>query len=588
MSLAKNLMSNSGGEWTILREEITQTNLNRMWWLLLTSTSLSVALVFFNLLQSQNAAYFPWQVVDLTGSGVFLVLIWLARRHRLPAPWRWRLAPAYFAFWLILMNGYYFSTLRYGETATYAIGVVTPAILILLPPRIFLSLLLPNHAIFCIWVLSPEFAGTRVVEQTLASLVNGTLGVLVASLSAWFLFSARREHFRDIATRQKMQERLVAASQAKSEFLATMSHEIRTPMHIVLGYSNLLRDTPLQPAQREYVDSIANSGQLLLTVINDILDFSKMEAGRLSLHPEPLDLSDLVSQCQHMFEPLARQKNIPLTVSLDPGVPAVVLADRHRIEQVLVNLLSNAVKFTDTGSVTMSVSAEAVDAGKWRLVFRIADTGIGISREQMAQLFQPFSQVDTTMARQYSGTGLGLVIVRKLCELMGGAITAESTRGAGSVFRAAVVVAAAPQDVAPPPAALPDEEPDFSALRVLVVEDNVSNRKLLAALLKRLDIVPTLASGGADALQCVAAATFDVIFMDVQMPGMDGFQTTQMIREWEATRQPPTHTHIIALTALALAEDKVRCLEAGMDDYLSKPIRPDMLVQSLQRVRRAP
>lgn len=700
-------------EWAELSADITRTNLVRMWWLLLTSTSLSVAFIIANVFVLKEPNFFGWQTLDVGGSFIFLILIWLCRRGSLSPTFSKGLAIAYFAFWLILMDGYYFAALgRYGENATYALGVVTPALLILLPPRAFLSLLIPNHIIFCAILLFTATTTDRVGEMMYASFANGTLGVLVAGLGAWFLFAARRANFRyerllreknqevrsaashlqamlenipfqawlldvngkflavngefvdatglphhqivgktlhdlysqeradqyrredleimasgekayleqslpsltdsliwhevfkspvtndeghvvgtvglarNITERKEMEERLQAADKAKSEFLAVMSHEIRTPMNIVLGYANLLRDMPMETPQREHVESILHSGQLLLAIINDILDFSKIEAGKLPLQEEPVHLREMVGNLTRMFQPLAGQKGFALRSHVESDVPDVLLSDFHRIEQILVNLLSNAVKFTEAGSVTVSISAQVVDVSKnlWEIFFRVTDTGIGITSEQMSRLFQPFTQADTTMARRYSGTGLGLVIVRRLCELMGGSIEVETKAGEGSTFIASICA----QEVCPTPNAgktdslVDDIDADISRRRVLVVEDNMSNRKLISIILKRWGITATLVESGEEATQLIKGVAYDIILMDVQMPGMDGFETTQVIREWESAQPGRRRSYIVALTALAMADDKARCLEAGMDAYLSKPIKPEALKKAIQ------
>ncbi len=704
-------------EWPVLREELADSNLHRMWWLLLTSTGLSVIVTILNLVKMDNPAFVFWQGLDLGGSSIFLLLFFLGRKKILPLFFRWALSPAYFAFWLVLMDGYYFCTLvSYGETATYALGVVTPAILILLPPRIFLSLLLPNHLIFCsVLLLDSSLTRDLSPEQTYAALANGTLGVLVAGLGAWFLYIAKRQNFRneriismhtdearraeshlrailenipfqtwlkdtegkflavngefaeatglsaekiightvttfpadsamqylaedmallatkertafeqsideprglrwyevfkspviddagsilgtaglarDITERKTMETDLMAADHAKSEFLATMSHEIRTPMNSVLGYANILNDMAMEPTQREYVKSIITSGQLLLSVINDILDFSKIEAGKIVLLSEPVRIPDLVSRMQQMFDPLAANKDLRLDMVIEENVPAYVLGDLHRLEQLLVNLLSNAIKFTNQGSVELRVSATPPREGNaWRVQFHVKDTGIGVTPEQVNFLFKPFTQVDTTMARQFGGTGLGLVIASRLCELMGGTIEVKSSPKKGSTFTA-TISANLPEAIESshdsPPA--PEEETaqgDLSGVRVLVVEDNASNRKLMAALLRRWGVEPSLAESGLEALQLVKDQKFDIVFMDVQMPVQDGLETTRQIREWEASQQERPQIHIVALTAFAMADDKIRCLEAGMNDYQSKPFNPAALKNILTKLAR--
>jgi len=287
-----------------------------------------------------------------------------------------------------------------------------------------------------------------------------------------------------------------------------------------------------------------------------------------------------------MFQPPAGQKGLELRGWVDDDVPPVIVADHRRIEQILVNLLSNAVKFTEFGSVHLRISSRpgADNPGRCEILCHVTDSGIGIAPEQMTNLFQPFTQADTTMARRYTGTGLGLVIVRKLCELMGGGIAVESTPGKGSEFTASFAAdcadsCAAEQDPPDDPGALAD---DCSSARVLIVEDNLSNRKLITLLLKRWGITPTVAENGHEAVQLVQGVDYDIILMDVQMPGMDGFEATRRIRAWESRRNPPRRRDIIALTALVMPDDRARCLEAGMDGYLSKPIKPESLRRAIQ------
>ncbi len=702
----------SADEWPALRDHVAVTNIQRMWWLLLTSSALSITLGIINFSQIRNATFAPWQALDIIGSAIFFVLFWLARKGRIPPRTSWWLSPAYFAFWLVLMDGYYFCSLPiFGENAAYALGVVTPSILILLPPRISLSLLIPNHLIFCAILSLTAAAEGWSAEAFGASLTTGTLGVIVASLGGWFLFAAHKSSLhnerllkhrtaearlnashlraildnipfqawlkdthgnflavngefaavngltkqeisgrhlrdiyprdraaqyhaedarvmqsgqrayleqnletpdgtiwyevfkspvtdddgitlgtvglaRDITQRKVLEERLLDADRAKSEFLATMSHEIRTPMNIVLGYANILRETALDPVQEEHVDTIIHSGQLLLTIINDILDFSKIEAGKLSLQPEPFEIRQLTARLVRMFQPPAGQKGLELRGWVDDDVPPVITADHRRIEQILVNLLSNAVKFTDQGFVHVRISSRpsATEPGQSLIICRVTDSGIGIAPDQLKSLFQPFTQADTTMARRYTGTGLGLVIVQKLCGLMGGSITVKSAPGKGSVFRAsfaADVSSSRPvgKDASDNPGGT---ETDYSSARVLIVEDNSSNRKLITILLKRWGITPTVAENGGEAVQLVQGVDYDIILMDVQMPGMDGFEATRRIRQWEAGRNPPRRCQIVALTALVMPDDRDRCLQAGMDDYLSKPIKPESLLRAIQ------
>ncbi len=387
-----------------------------------------------------------------------------------------------------------------------------------------------------------------------------------------------------------------AATRAKSTFLATMSHEIRTPLNGVIGVADLLRTTPLDAEQREFAETIIQSGHHLLALLNDLLDFSKIEAGRVDLEAIPFDLPSLLRETVRLHEPTARQKGIALTLSFADSPPLV--GDPTRLRQILSNLVSNAVKFTGTGHVSLDVRIEATRPGHARLVAEVDDTGTGISPEAMEHIFLPFAQGDSTTTRRYGGTGLGLAISRRLAEAMGGHVHATSTPGVGSRFTVtlpflvseapAPAPSAVPAPAAEPPTAAPGAappEPDPTSLRVLVVEDNPVNRAVVKRMLERIGLASVFAPDGEAALACLAQARaddapIDVVLMDVQMPGLNGLDVTRRLRR---SGGPPPY--VVAFTAQTRAEDRAAATEAGMDDVLDKPTTLDALRAVLARAR---
>jgi signal transduction histidine kinase/ActR/RegA family two-component response regulator len=374
----------------------------------------------------------------------------------------------------------------------------------------------------------------------------------------------------------------VAANRAKSTFLANMSHEIRTPMTGILGMVHLLRRDGLTPKQLERLDKIVTSAQHLLSIINNILDISKIEAGKLDLEETPFTVDSLLDNVGSILAERVRAKNIRLTISSDP-LPPQLMGDPTRLQQALLNYASNAVKFTETGAVTLRTCKQEETAEAVTVRFEVTDTGIGVAPEALPRLFSAFEQADNSMTRKYGGTGLGLAITRRLAELMGGEAGVESTPGVGSTFWFTARLRKGAGVTITPPA--PEENAEtliqkrVAGRRTLVVDDEFLNREIAKTLLEDIGLLVDTADDGGRAVVMAKQLAYAAIFMDVQMPNVNGLEATRQIREMPAYRQTP----IIAMTANAFAEDRARCFEAGMNDCLIKPFNPDELFATLLR-----
>jgi len=402
-------------------------------------------------------------------------------------------------------------------------------------------------------------------------LIALTLAFAIIALRQMRQLDERRRGLEQLAERlHEARGAAEAASQAKSAFLANMSHELRTPFQGLLGMLALLRETSLDARQLAHVNTAQDSARHLLCIVNDILDLSTLESGHLELNPEPVDLRRLLAEVESLMRASASDKGLALHLSVDASVPSWALLDATRVRQVLFNLLSNAIKFSDTGGVSLAVNLRSSDEGERRLRLAVSDTGIGIDSATQARLFQRFMQGDDRRSRRHGGTGLGLEISRSLARLMGGDIILHSEPGHGSTFLLELPFVEAAAPARPAAATASGPVPAAPALDVLVAEDHPINQRVLAALLERLGQRAHFVANGSEALQATAEQRFDLVLMDLHMPVMDGVAATQAIRARgdEAARS----LKIVALSADAFAETRARCLRAGMDDFLSKPV----------------
>ncbi len=379
---------------------------------------------------------------------------------------------------------------------------------------------------------------------------------------------------------EQAREKADAANRAKSEFLAMMSHELRTPMNAILGAAQVLDTMDLPGDAREQVDTLSAGGETLMAILNDVLDLSKIEAGKLTAEFIDFDLRALLEQTRQMWATRASDKALTLDLHIDESVPQWIRSDQTRLRQILFNLLSNAIKFTETGGITIQAEAteQADDMADVRIT--VSDTGIGIAADKLERLFKPFEQADGSITRRYGGTGLGLCISQKLAGLLGGALTVSSVPGEGTSFTLQITAkrARAPQQQQTCcPAA---KGPCTQSLRILVAEDNDLNVKVLSALLKPLPYELVRAPDGQAALDLLASSHFDLVLMDIQMPVLDGCSAVRKLR---ASDGPNRDVPVIAMTANAMVQDRERYLEAGMDDYVSKPIDARLLYSAIAR-----
>jgi signal transduction histidine kinase/CheY-like chemotaxis protein len=401
------------------------------------------------------------------------------------------------------------------------------------------------------------------------------------------LESANRKLQDEIQDRKRIEEDLrrakdaaEVATNAKSQFLAIMSHELRTPMNAVIGLTGLLLRTGMTWEQRDYVQTIQSSGNALLSIINDVLDYSKIDNGKMELEIQPFNLKSCIEEARDLLASNAAEKGLAISYALDDGIPEVIMGDPARLRQILVNLLGNAVKFTSAGRIEIRITSKNLEDDLYEIHFAVTDTGIGIPQDKMSHLFQSFSQVDASTSRRYGGTGLGLAISKLLVELMGGRIWAESEAGIGSAFHFTIL--AKESSLKPVQSIKPAQRADTdthdrrkNSLRILLAEDNMINQKVMLKMLNKLNYRADVAANGLEALAALESQPYDVVLMDIQMPEMDGWEAAKKIREkW------PKWPKIFAVTAYAIQGDRETCMAAGMDDYITKPVK----IEELQAV----
>lgn len=427
-------------------------------------------------------------------------------------------------------------------------------------------------------------AGTNRWFKVQAVPVRDYDGTVIRWLGSCTDISELKQAATDLLTAKDNAE---TANRAKDEFLANVSHEIRTPMNAILGMTNLLLDSSLDEFQHDLMQTVKSAGDNLLTIINDLLDYSKMDAGKLELEQAPFSPGQIIREIVNMLKPRVQSRNLKLTCQIEESIPGMVIGDASRLRQVLVNLLTNGIKFTPKGEVNVRLKLAQQNDENVALTFTVQDTGIGIAPERQQSIFEAFEQEDTSTTRKYGGTGLGLTIASRLVRAMQGEIELQSTPGKGSTFSFTAIFSSAEASVVFgkfETAASPELQEKSRALKILIAEDNEFNVKLLEQLLKQQERSFRIATDGEQALHLAKSEKFDLLLLDIHMPLKDGFEVARELRRWEEERNIGEPIPIIALTARSTLQIREQCLAAGMDELVTKPMRPEELWQAIRRV----